>query len=297
MSMPSAEKCIRRVNGFPGKLMRGLISSRQFGISTGALLIVLLGCTEERATGVAQDYPEDSPFTEDSEFQDMMSPLYYHTDCDPLFRDEINRFLQCARGELFHHPLESGLGHVPQFSTPAMGAFGAVKGPDGAAQHHPAVDLHVGRGETDVTMYASHDGYVTTYRDAPKYRQYLGISTDVVDVNGKVIGRIVSLYAHLDLDLDEADSLLMNGQFVRKGDAVSRHLYSGTMGGPHLHFEVRYYRPGDDGDETFYGFVGPRGSPVLTEPSAGPWIHGHWNTAVGYGFGEPRNHGLQLEQR
>lgn len=104
--------------------------------------------------------------------------------------------------------------------------------------------------------------------------------------------KLVTPYAYIDLDLDEADGLILNGVTVHAGDLISQHLYAGTVGGPHLHFEIRYYRPADIGDEEFYGFAGPRTDPSLTEPPSGPWTHGIWNPNVGYGFGDPRNHGL-----
>ena len=67
---------------------------------------------------------------------------------------------------------------------------------------------------------------------------------------GKFLGKLVTVYAHIELN--EADGLLLEGKLVQKGELLSNHLYSGTMGGPHLHFEVRYYRANDKGDETFF---------------------------------------------
>lgn len=99
---------------------------------------------------------------------------------------------------------------------------------------------------------------------------------------------MVTLYAHIDLDLDSADNLILDGQFVNKGDIISKHLYSGTLGGPHLHFEIRYYRPTDIGDEEYYGWSG--GNPDFTEPSTGSWSYGYWNPNNGYGFANPENH-------
>ena len=64
---------------------------------------------------------------------------------------------------------------------------------------------------------------------------------------------MVSLYGHIDLDLDSAANLDLNGKYVKKGDLVSNHLYAGTTEGPHLHFEIRYYRNTDSGMEDFYG--------------------------------------------
>jgi hypothetical protein len=62
------------------------------------------------------------------------------------------------------------------------------------------------------------------------------------------------------------------------------------VGGPHLHLEIRYYRPSDNGDEEYYGIVGPAGSTTLTAPSAGSWEFGYWNPSTGYGFANPANH-------
>jgi len=90
--------------------------------------------------------------------------------------------------------------------------------------------------------------------------------------------------------LDAADDLFVDGQYVKQGDLVSKHLYSGTRGGPHLHFEIRYYRPGDEGNEEFYKFVGPSGSDQYTMESTGSWSYGYWDPNVGYGFGNPKNH-------
>ena len=65
------------------------------------------------------------------------------------------------------------------------------------------------------------------------------------------------------------------------------------MGGPHLHFEIRYYRENDTGYEEFYGSgTGPNANLDFTEPSAGIWSYGFWNPDIGYGFADPRNHGL-----
>lgn len=68
--------------------------------------------------------------------------------------------------------------------------------------------------------------------------------------------KLVSIYAHIDLDLDETAGLNLNGSSVVKGQLVSKNLYSGTTGGPHLHFEIRYYRPNDNPSTDFYGGIG-----------------------------------------
>ncbi len=223
---------------------------------------------------------------------DMLTPRYYLPADNNAFRIEVDRFIAAARKEPFHQPLRNAAGKSPRFSMRRMGKFGAGKGPGGNKSHHAAVDFHVGNRETNVAMYAAHDGRVSTVRDAPKYRQYLAITKNVAAENGDILGKIVTLYAHLDLDQDEAAGLAMNGKKVRKGDLVSKHLYSGTRGGPHLHFEVRYYRPHDKGTETFYGFRFPGQPTDLTHESVEPWSYGYWNLKVGYGFADPRNHGV-----
>jgi len=237
---------------------------------------------------------EDSDIVENTDNVvtiDMLTPAYYVSGTDFSFINKVDQFIGFVQQERFHHPLENESGQVPAFTIPSIGVFGAGKGPNGTAQHHPAIDLHVGDSEIDVNIYAAHSGYVTTVKDADKYRHYVSISKDITDDMGLLIGKLVTLYAHIDLDLDEADLMLMDGQYVNKGDIISSNLYSETVGGPHLHFEIRYYRADDTGDETFYGFLNPD-SPELTEPSAGNWIYGVWDPNVGVGFGNPISHGL-----
>ncbi len=224
-------------------------------------------------------------------YKDMLSPAYYSTGNNAFFRLEVDNFLHYVGTEELWHPLKNAAGQIPAYTVVAEGIFGAGKGPTGTSEHHPAVDLHLANNATAVVMYADHEGMVATFRDAPKYRHYLTITKNIVNTEGVLVGKLVTLYAHLDLDLDEADSLFMNGQYVQPGDVVSRHLYSGTLGGPHLHFEIRYYRPSDSGTETFYGSVGAD----LTDASAGCWSYGYWNPDVGYGFGNPKNYGLFID--
>ena len=222
---------------------------------------------------------------------DMLTPAYYKAETDVSFVKEVNNFISFVQQEeLFHNPLENELGEKPGFLIPSFGAFGAEKGE--ASQHHAAVDIHVGNDFTKVNLYAAHDGLVSTFKDADKYRHYIAISKDIVENNVK-IGKLVTIYAHVDLDLDEADGLIMNTLQVTKGELLSKNLYSGTVGGPHLHFEIRYYRSNDIGDETFYGFANPSVT-GLTESSAGIWQYGVWNPNAGYGFANPKSHGLNF---
>jgi len=231
---------------------------------------------------------------EDGVAQDMLTPEYYLAAQGSGFREDVNRFIQFARQVTFWHPLADAAGNTPLFSIPAIGSFGASKGPSRDVQHHPAIDLHIDGRATEVDLRAAHDGIVRTMRDVPKYRHAITITRDIVDSDGELLGKLVTLYGHVDLDLDEASGLFMDGQRVTAGDLISRHLYAGTVGGPHLHFEVRYYRPGDTGVEEFYGgSVGPSGNPSFTEPSAGIWSHGFWHPDIGYGYADPRNHGVK----
>ncbi len=228
------------------------------------------------------------PNNEDGQFEDMLTPAYYNAPNGDTLRNEINRFVHFAQLESYKHPLEDLTGYIPSYSIKR--GFGDEIGPAGnTAQHHPAIDLHIKNGEAEI-MYASFSGKIKTYRNAPKYRDYLSITKNIEDSIGNILGKMVFIYAHIDLNLDSLDSILLNGQFVNQGDVISKHLYSGTRGGPHLHFEIRFYLPKDNGDEEFYGFVGPSGDPLLTEPSAGIWSYGYWNPNIGYGFGNPANH-------
>ena len=228
------------------------------------------------------------PDNEDGEFEDMLTPAYYYAPSGDAFRNEINLFVHFARLESFQHPLDDGTGTMP--SNEIRRGFGDGLGPGGTTQHHPALDFHIGSAETSVNLYASFNGYVATYRDVSPYRDYLTITTDIEDSLGTFIGKMVAIYAHIDLNLDSLSGRLLDGDYVNQGDIVSTHLYSGTMGGPHLHFEIRYYKTAETGTEIFYGYVGPAGSTTLTEPSAGIWTYGFWNPDTAYGYANPINH-------
>ncbi|MGE4488831.1 MAG: M23 family metallopeptidase [Kiritimatiellales bacterium] len=241
------------------------------------VIISLLGLFS--AGTFAQDFSED-----------FLTPAYYSGTLKP----QIDRFLEHARTVRFQHPLDIGNGKTPQYTTPKMGQFGAEKGRGRPVQYHPATDLHVGNRETEVSLYAAHNGVITTVRDAPKYRQYISITKEIRDAEGNILGKLVTLYGHVDLDLNEADGLQLNGKTVQQGDLISKHLYAGTVGGPHLHFEIRYYRPNDVGTEEFYGMAFPGRPTRFTEPSAGGWKYGLWDPDSGYGYGNPVHHGLKF---
>ena len=224
------------------------------------------------------------PNNQDGAYEDMLTPAYYSSNGDSAFIKELNKFVNFARKLPFSHPLEDSLGNMPSI-TEGRG-FGAGIGPGGSGSHHPAIDLYVGNRQTKVTMYAAHNGVIETNRTVDRYRHYISISQNISDEEGNILGKIMTLYGHVDLDMDEADGLDINGKTVKKGDIISKNLYAGTMGGPHLHLEIRYYRSSDTGKEDFYGGrVGDK-----TEPSAGSWTYGYWNPDAGYGFADPNNH-------
>jgi hypothetical protein len=257
---------------------------------TGSTILQPVSCDAKAACfSLVPQYPDVAAPVP----SDMLTPGFYNAGTNDPLRAEVNRFVYYARKTVFQHPFENGAGQIPSYTVPAYGIYGAGKParknpPD---QYHPAVDMYFG-GATNVDVFAAHDGVVSTYRDALKYRHYLAIAKEVFDGDGNLLGKVVTLYAHLDLDLDEADGLFLDGETVAKGDRVSGHLYSGTAGGPHMHFEIRYYRPGETGNEEFYG-LGT--NPGFTEPSSGPWSYGYWAAETGYGYGYPPNHGLSLE--
>lgn len=214
---------------------------------------------------------------------EMLSPLYYSGDV----KAAADAFLSACHKVQMHHPLENPKGKIPDYAVPFFGTFGAGKGPTRTEQHHPATDLKVEGGKTKVDLYAAHDGVISTVRDARKYRHYISITKNIRDDHGHDLGKLVTLYGHVDLDLDEAAGLDQAGKTIEKGTLISKHLWSGTRGGPHLHFEIRYYRPDDDGTEEFYSFR-------ETVPGTGKWPCGKWSADHGFGFGEPESHGMNL---
>ena len=216
---------------------------------------------------------------------DMLTPGYYNGE----LKKETDVFLAACHAVKMHHPLENPKGKTPDYTVPFFGTFGAGKGPSRTEQHHPATDLKVEGGETDVELFAAHDGVLSTVRDAPKYRHYISITKTITDADGNELGKLVTLYGHVDLDLDEKDGLELNGKQVKSGELISKNLWSGTRGGPHLHFEIRYYRPDDSGTEEFYSFK-------QTQPGSKEWPYGKWDPDCGYGFGEPESHDLNLAE-
>ena len=237
--------------------------------------------------GVAYAYPDN----EDGTYQDLLTPTYYQAAAGAPFRETANTFVHYARLEVFHHPLEDPTGRNARLQAARVGCVWRGQGTDGRRRASPGYRYQGGRRRDKRCAVRRPRRGGHDLRDADKYRHYLAITKTVEDDSHQAIGKIVTIYGHIDLDLDEGGGLTMNGQTVARGDLVSRHLYSGTVGGPHLHFEIRYYRAGEVGTEGYYGIAV---NPAYTEPSAGPWTYGYWDPDVGYGFADPHNQGLFL---
>ena len=187
-------------------------------------LIILTSCSKnDDTTNSIDDTWYES--NENGEFQDLLTPNYYNTDNESL-RNEINKYVYFARRIDYNHPFQNPEGQIKTAYTIGK-YFGFVTN---GVQYHPALDIHP-NNSTDVTLYAAHDGTVHTYRDNPKYRHHLSITKDIYDDENNLLGKLVSIYAHIDLDEDESNNLFMDGTQVNKGDVVSENLYSGTVGG------------------------------------------------------------------
>lgn len=249
------------------------------------LLTFLSGCKKEDTTNYTeQPYYE---VNEDGTYQDFLTPNYYDINETEL-RNEINTFMHFSRLEEYQHPFQNSNGDITTYSTNRQ--FGTRIGMGGTSQHHPAIDLHP-INSLDIALYATHEGIVNTYRDSPKYRHYLTITKEINNSDNNSIGKLVTLYAHIDLDLDESQSIELNGLYVNKGDLISENLYSGTTGGAHLHFEIRFYKKPEMGNEEFYSW---QNSEIYTTQSSGDlWSYGYWNPSTGYGFGNPINFGIE----
>lgn len=251
------------------------------------IVVFNLGCSQD--SSIIQDViiKEDNTISTGSTYMNMLTPAYYVSTIATPFKNEVDQFISEVQQIEFSHPLGSSE-ERPNYVVKTK--FGDEKGIGSATQYHPAVDMYVGNSVTNVNLYAAHEGIVTTARDVEKYRQYIAITKEIKDDNNVLIGKLVTLYAHIDLDLDEVESLYQEGDYVSKGTLISKHLYTETVGGPHLHFEVRYYRATDVGNEEFYGAYGGD----FTEASAGFWEYGYWSPTVGYGYANSKNHQLFL---
>lgn len=248
-------------------------------MNTKAFLAILFTCVSCISL-LAQTSFSDN---ENGNYEDMLTPQYYNTAIGSDFRLEINKFIHLARLVPFQHPFQSSNGEIQAHTI--RRSFGDGIGPGGSGSHHPAIDYYP-KNTDSVYLYAACNGYIKIDRTVSRYRHFISITNVVKDSSNQAIGKMVVIYAHIDLDLDALDNIDLDGKYVEKGQLISKNLYSGTIGGPHLHFEIRYYRANDTGDEDFYG--GQFGN--KTAPSAGSWTYGFWNPDVGYGFAHPYNH-------
>ena len=253
------------------------------------LFLVLLNftssCNTDETTNTTSTIETDYEINENSAFQDFLTPNYYNQ-VNTTLRNDINKLIHFIRLENYQHPFQETDGTLSPHSINRE--FGTGIGLNGTSQHHPATDLHPDNS-ANVNLYAAHDGIINTYRNNPKYRHHLTITKEIKDADDNSIGKLVSIYAHIDLDLDESQLLFLDGVSIQKGELISKNLYSGTMGGAHLHFEIICYRNSEIGNEEFYSW---ENNSTFTNPSLGIWTYGYWNPNFGYGFINPTNLGI-----
>ena len=128
---------------------------------------------------------------------------------------------------------------------------------------HMGLDIRT-NGKEDLPVYAIEDGYISRIKVEPGG---YGKALFITHTNG-----ITSLYAHLNNCTDDIekylryqqyqnkswqqDIVVLPGRFpVNKGDLVA---YSGNTGhseGPHLHFELRDTKTGNNLNPALYGFA------------------------------------------
>lgn len=234
----------------------------------------LLACSPLFATDIPDYSNEEDP--------DMLSPAYYNAAADDSLHLAINTIVYYARAMNFHHPLQGET--LPSYTIKRD--FGDIVGQGAASQHHPASDMYVGNRVSEVNIYASHDGIFTSGTESPKYRHFIRISSPMHDQNNTEIATLTSIYAHVDLDLNTAG--IQDGDTVKAGDLICSHLYSGTKGGPHLHYEIRFLDKEATGTEEFYGWSGS--TSTIDTKSSGPWLYGYWDTNIGLGYGNPSHY-------
>lgn len=260
------------------------------------VLLFLVNCTQHKSNKktpvLLYLLANSNPVIND----DFLTPKYYDVSSTDPFKTEVDSYLTEVRKVTLQKPI------TVSYTIPSEGTFSADKG----AEYHHALDLHPVNSETNVNIYASHAGTVTMCQtqgppSGNVYRHFISVATDITNSSGTIVGKMVTIYAHLSLDLDSG--MPSSGSQVTKGQLISQHLYSQTKGGPHLHFEVRYYRPTDNvtnnctlngtttGLPEYYGWPA---SSSLTTKSSGPWSLGYWDPSVGYGFGYPPHQGLFL---
>lgn len=219
------------------------------------------------------DYPDYA----NESTPDFISPDYYNATKDDSIREAINEILYRSRRDGLHHPLQGKT--LPNYTI--FRDFCDVVGRNPNYQYHPARDFYVENKATEVGIYASHDGIVDTCTSIARYRHNISITKTIFNDKGIELAKLTTVYAHVDLDLNTIK--LTAGDSVKRGDIICSHLYSGTMGGPHLHFEIRFYDKTAKGLEDFYAWN-------FNTPSAGPWQYGKWDTSIGIAYGNPSNY-------
>lgn len=248
------------------------------------LLILTSSCKKDDTSNFIEEVSYE--INENGLYQDFLTPNYYTIDKVDL-RFELNKFIYFARNVKYQHPFQDPNGDIASYSVNRD--FGDGIGLGGTSQHHPALDLYP-TNSSNIIMYAAHEGTINTYTNNSIYRNYLTITKNIKDLANNSIGKLVTIYAHIDLELDESQLIQLHGRYVNKGDLISENLYAGTVGGPHLHFEIRFYKNSENGNEDFYNW---KNIGDYTRLSSGVWSYGYWNPNIGYGFGNPMNFGVE----
>jgi len=231
---------------------------------------------------------------------DMLNPQYYNSSKSSSFRKEVNKFVHFARDQ---YQMMDPLYYSDSYTVSSE--FMEDRG----SKLHAGVDLAPLPGEyvsySDWQAYdmpeewgywvnAAHDGYMKVRRELQGYGQSIYISDTVFDDRNKAIGKVTTVYGHLDKDyMDEYAGWDNEGDYVNEGYEIGYMGNTGTSSGAHLHFEIRYYKPGANGTETYYGSTSAGGrSRDGSHNYNGVAFKGYWNDSYGYGYGNPTNHGL-----
>ena len=158
------------------------------------VIIIICGIFILLGKAFSQTYPNN----EDGIIEDMLTPAYYQAANGDPFRNEINGFVHFAQLESFRHPLENAMGQKPDYTTPTIGEFGAVKGMAPNQEYHPGIDMHVANNKTNVVMYAAYDGTVKTYRDGLFYRDYLTLTKNIAHIWARKLLVVFHIYRLVD---------------------------------------------------------------------------------------------------
>lgn len=227
-----------------------------------------------------EDTNEPQPYQRDQTsktYKDSMNPKYWSGDD---FAKEADKMIKSAQKIKFYYPVSKDYSITSRFAAPRGEGI------------HTGVDIGVPENKE---VYAAHDGYVkmagweNPNNQSQGYGKRVYLMRHVYDDYGINVGKLTTLYAHLNRIDVSVNDWLPHPLMGNPNDAkIGLSGNTGHSTGPHLHFEIRYYRPGDGGTEPFY-----------SRNSKSGWIEGtrednkgYWNSDIGYGFGDPRNHGL-----